>query len=325
MRKFGMIPLLLLLLLMAACSGNASSSQEYPTKNLEIVAPASPGGGWDLTARSLEKVLSGQGLVEENINVINKPGGGGEVGWKYLKNQDAHSLAVNSSLVLTNNLLGQSELTYKDFTPIATLATEWQSLAVPKDSKFKSAKDFMKALKEDPSSIKIGVGPGLGNDDHLSIVQAASEYGIDPSKLNFLVYEGGGDVVTALLGGHVDAVTTSLSEVKDQHIANKLEILAVSSEKPIKGIEDVPTWKEQGVDLVFPHWRGLMGPPDMTEEQIAFWDKKLSKMVKTDEWKKVLKNNDWEGFYKNSEETKAFLQEQHDLYKQLIEDSGLVD
>ncbi|UOQ92396.1 tripartite tricarboxylate transporter substrate binding protein [Halobacillus shinanisalinarum] len=325
MRKFGMIPLLLLLLLMTACSGNASSSQEYPTKNLEIVAPASPGGGWDLTARSLKKVLSGQGLVEENINVINKPGGGGEVGWKYLENQDAHSLAVNSSLVLTNNLLGQSELTYKDFTPIATLATEWQSLAVPKDSKFKSAKEFMEALKKDPSSIKIGVGPGLGNDDHLSIVQAASEYGIDPSKLNFLVYEGGGDVVTALLGGHVDAVTTSLSEVKDQHIADKLEILAVSSEKPIEGIEDVPTWKEQGVDLVFPHWRGLMGPPDMTEEQIAFWDEKLSKMVETEEWKKVLKNNDWEGFYKNSEETKAFLQEQHDLYKQLIEDSGLVN
>ncbi|WP_163528981.1 tripartite tricarboxylate transporter substrate binding protein [Halobacillus ihumii] len=325
MRKLAMIPILLLLLFMTACSGSASGNGDYPTQNIEIVAPASPGGGWDLTARSLEKVLSGQELVKENINVVNKPGGGGEVGWKYLKSQDSHSLAVNSSLVLTNNLLGQSELTYKDFTPIATLATEWQALAVPADSKFSTASEFLKATKADPASIKIGVGPGLGNDDHLSLVQAASEFGINPSQLNFLVYEGGGDVVTALLGGHVDAVTTSLSEVKDQHLAGKLKILAVSSEKPVKGIEDVPTWKEAGVDMVFPHWRGIMGPPDMTEEEIAYWDEKLSKMVKTDEWKKILENNDWEGFYKNSEETKAFLQEQHDLYKQLVEDSGLVN
>ncbi|UOR13544.1 tripartite tricarboxylate transporter substrate binding protein [Halobacillus amylolyticus] len=325
MRKFGMIPILLLLLLMAACSGNASGSQEYPTNNIEIVAPASPGGGWDLTARSLENVLSGQDLVENNINVVNKPGGGGEVGWQYLKSKDSHSLAVNSSLVLTNNLLGQSKLTYEDFTPIATLATEWQALAVPADSEFNTATEFLEATKADPGSIKIGVGPGLGNDDHLSLVQAASEFGINPSELNFLVYEGGGDVVTALLGGHVNAVTTSLSEVKDQHLAGKLKILAVSSEKPVKGIEDVPTWKEAGVDMVFPHWRGLMGPPDMTDEEIAYWDDKLSKMVETEAWQEVLNNNDWEGFYKNSEETEAFLKEQHDLYQKLVKDSGLVN
>ncbi|SDC09111.1 Tripartite-type tricarboxylate transporter, receptor component TctC [Terribacillus halophilus] len=324
MKKFGMIAILLLLLIMTACSSGASSGDEYPSKNLEIVAPASPGGGWDLTARSVENVLSGQKLVEENINVVNKPGGGGEVGWKYLESKDSHSLAINSSLVLTNNLLGQSEMTYEGFTPIATLATEWQSLAVPPDSEYESAKELLEAIKEDPASIKIGVGPGLGNDDHLSLVQAASEFGIDPSQMNFLVYEGGGDVVTALLGGHVDAVTTSLSEVKDQYLADKLNILAVSSDKPVEGIEDVPTWTDQGIDLVFPHWRGIMGPPDMTEEEIAYWDEKLSEMVETEEWQKVLENNDWEGFYKNSEETKAFMDEQHNLYKSLIEDSGLV-
>ncbi|SEA79675.1 Tripartite-type tricarboxylate transporter, receptor component TctC [Thalassobacillus cyri] len=324
MRKLAFVSLLLLTFIITGCSGNASGTQEYPKKNIEFVAPASPGGGWDLTARSLEKVLTDEKLVKENINVVNKPGGGGEVGWKYLKSKDAHTLAVNSSLVLTNNLLGQSELTHKQFTPIATLATEWQALAVPADSKFKSATEFMEAIKKDPSKIKIGVGPGLGNDDHLSIVQAASEYDINPSKLNFLVYQGGGDVVTALLGGHVDAVTTSLSEVKDQHLAGKLRILAVSSDKPVEGLEDVPTWKEEGIDLVFPHWRGIMGPPDMTEAEIAYWDKKLSKMVETEQWKKVLENNDWEGFYKNSEETKKFMKEQHDLYQRLVQESGLV-
>ncbi|WP_026572049.1 MULTISPECIES: tripartite tricarboxylate transporter substrate binding protein [Sediminibacillus] len=313
------------ILITAACAGNASGNDGYPNKNIEMVAPASPGGGWDLTARSLEKVLSEQELVDKNINVVNKPGGGGEVGWKYLKSKDSHSLAVNSSLVLTNNLLEQSELTYEEFTPIATLATEWQALAVPADSPYQSASEFLKATKEDPTAVKIGVGPGLGNDDHLSLVQAASEFGINPAELNFLVYEGGGDVVTALLGGHVDAVTTSLSEVKDQHLAGKLKILAVSSDEPLEDLEDVPTWQDEGVDMVFPHWRGLMGPPDMTEDEIAYWDKKLEKMVETNQWQKVLENNDWEDFYKNSEETKAFLQEQHDLYQRLINDSGLLD
>ncbi|MGP4079957.1 tripartite tricarboxylate transporter substrate binding protein [Pseudalkalibacillus sp. R45] len=317
--------LLIAFLLLSACSvGGSGSNKEFPTKNLELVAPASPGGGWDLTARSVQKALQDNDLVDKNIKVVNKPGGGGETGWKYLKAKDSHHLAINSSLVLTNDLLGQSDLSYKDFTPIATLATEWQSLAVPPNSKYESASELMEQLKKDPNSIKIGVGPGLGNDDHLSIVQAATEYGIDPAELDFLVYEGGGDVVTALLGGHVDAVTTSLSEVKDQHLAGKLKILAVSSEKRLEDLDDVPTWTEEGVDMVFPHWRGIMGPPDMTEEEIAYWDKKLSEMVKTEDWKKLLDNNNWEGFYKDSEETKKFLEEQHSLYKKLVTESGLV-
>ncbi|QDP39948.1 tripartite tricarboxylate transporter substrate binding protein [Radiobacillus deserti] len=326
MKKFSIL-ILFIVLVLSACGGanSASGSGDFPKKKVEIIAPASPGGGWDLTARSVQKVLQDKELVSQNINVVNKPGGGGEVGWKYLQSKDAHYLAVNSSLVLTNNLLGQSDLTYEEFTPLATLATEWQAIAVPADSKYKSASELMKQMKEDPKSIKIGVGPALGNDDHLSFVQAADEYGVDPSQVDFLVYEGGGDVVTALLGGHVDAVTTSLSEVKDQHVAGKLKILAVSSEKRIEGLDDVPTWTEEGVDMVFPHWRGIMGPPDMTEEEIAYWDKKLGEMVKSAEWKEVLKNNDWEGFYKDSEETAAFMKEQHELYTRLVNQSGLAE
>lgn len=324
MRKLGFISILILTVLLAACSSNASGNGGFPNKNMEIVAPASPGGGWDMTARSIEKVLSDESLVDQNITVVNKPGGGGEVGWKYLQSKDAHTLSVNSSLVLTNNLLGQSEQSYKDFTPIATLATEWQVLAVPADSKYETATELLEAVKKDSTSVKIGVGPGLGNDDHLSLVQAAGEYGINPSELNFLVYEGGGDIVTALLGGHVDAVTTSLSDVKDQHIAGKLKILAVSSDKPVEGIEDVPTWQDEGVDMVFPHWRGIMGPPDMTEEEVAYWDEKIGRMVETDQWKKILENNDWEGFYKNSEESKVFMEEQNELYQELVNDSGMM-
>lgn len=326
MKKFGLFLLVgILVAALSACSGSDSSSADsFPTKNIEIIAPASPGGGWDLTARSVQKVLKDSGLVEKNINVMNKPGGGGEVGWKYIEPKDGHYIAINSSLLLTNNLLGQSQLTYEDFTPLATLATEWQTIAVPANSKYKTAQEVMEQLKKDPKSIKIGVGPALGNDDHLAFVQAATTFGVDPSQLNFLVYEGGGDTVTALLGNHVDVITTSLADVKDQHLAGKLKVLAVSSEERLEGLEDIPTWKDAGVDLVFPHWRGIMGPPNMSEAEIAYWDEKIAAMVQSDDWKSILENNDWDDFYKNSAESKQFLKEQNEVYQKLVKDSGLV-
>ena len=323
-KVFFMVFLLVTLVIASACSAFTSDSQEFPDKNIEIIAPASPGGGWDLTARSVQKILKDKDLIENNINVINKPGGGGEAGWKYLEKKDAHNLAINSSLLLTNHLLGQSDLTYEDFTPLATLATEWQAIAVHADSEIQNADQLMDEIKKDINSVKIGVGPGLGNDDHLAFVQMAKENDIDPVKLNFLVYEGGGDVVTALLGKHVDVVTTSLSEVKEQHIAGKVRILGVSSDERIEGLEDVPTWKESGVDIVFPHWRGIMGPKDMTEEEIAYWDEKLREMVKTDEWAELLKNNNWDPFYQTQSETAKFMEEQNKLYTDLVNDSGLV-
>lgn len=321
-----LVVFVLAVLILTACSSNSTSGNgEYPTKNIEVVAPASPGGGWDLTARSVQKILKDNSLVDNNINVINKPGGGGEVGWSYLHTKDSHYLAVNSSLLLTNHFLGQSKLTYEDFTPLATLATEWQAIAVSVDAPYENINDLFEDIKNDPASIKIGVGPGLGNDDHLSFVQAAGMRDVAAKDLNFLVYDGGGgDVVTALLGNHVNAVTTSLSEVKEQHIAGKLKILAVSSEDRLEELEDVPTLKEEGIDMVFPHWRGIMGPPDMTEEEIKYWDEKLGEMVKSEEWAELLTNNDWDDFYQNSSDTKAFFDEQAELYKDLIGESGLV-
>ncbi|WP_174614436.1 tripartite tricarboxylate transporter substrate binding protein [Virgibacillus ihumii] len=327
MKKFVFILTVLMLMFVTACSSGsgAEGGKEFPTKNMEMVAPATPGGGWDTTARSMKKVLSEKELIKKPISVVNKPGGNGEVGWKYLKTKDGHTTSINSSLVITNNLLGHSELTYKEFTPLAILTTEWIALAVPADSKFDSAKELFNQLKKKPKSAKVAVAPGLGNDAHLSFVQASLESGVDVSKIEFMIYGSGGDQISALVGGHVDAAVMSVSEVAQQHKAGKAKILAVTSEKRLDSLKDVPTYKEQGIDMVFPHWRGIMGPPDMSEEAIAYWDKKLSKMVKTDEWKKVLENNQWESFYKNSEETKKYLKEEVKKYSELLKSAGLTE
>lgn len=269
LKRFIALIAILSLFFVAACSGSSDgeeASSSFPKDDFEFIAPASPGGGWDATARAMQKILADEGIVDQNIQVVNKPGGSGEVGWQYLKDKDAHTISINSSLVITNNLLGRSELTYEDLTPLAILTTEWSAIAVPPESELTSAEQVMEKLKEDPKSLKIGVAPGLGNDDHLSLVQAAKTYGVDVTKLDFLVYESGGDVISALLGGHVDVATMSVSEAREQHEAGKAEILAVTSDERIEGL-DVPTWKEVGVDMEFPHWRGVMGPPDMTEEE----------------------------------------------------------
>ncbi|RIM58710.1 tripartite tricarboxylate transporter substrate binding protein [Staphylococcus arlettae] len=313
-------------LILSSCSNENDKDApkaKFPNETVEIVAPASPGGGWDTTARAIQKIMIDENLTTQNVNVINKPGGGGEVGWQYLKSRNPNTIAINSSLLLSNNELDLSDLSTESFTPIAIMATEWISLTASKQSNLQSGKQVMDKLKKDPESLTIGVAPGLGNNDHLAFVQAAKASGVDVDKLDFLVYKSGGDLQTALLGGHVDVASTAVSEVKEQHQTGKLKMLAVTSDKPVKGIEDVPTWKEQGLDIVFPHWRGVMGPKNMSPEQRQYWDKTMKKVVKSDNWQKICRNNDWDNFYKNSEESELFLKEQRKKYKNLVEDSGL--
>ncbi|MGW7898654.1 tripartite tricarboxylate transporter substrate binding protein [Staphylococcus shinii] len=313
-------------IVLASCGKNNESSaskKQFPDETVEIVAPASPGGGWDTTARAIQKIILEENLTKQNVNVINKPGGGGEVGWQYLKSRSPNTISINSSLLLSNNELGLSDLNTDDFTPIAILATEWISLTASNKSNLNSGKEVMEKLKKDPKSLTIGVAPGLGNNDHLAFVQAAKEYGVDVENIDFLVYKSGGDLQTALLGGHVDVASTAVSEVKEQHQTGKLKMLAVTSDKPIEGIEDVPTWEDQGINVVFPHWRGVMGPKDMTPEQREYWDTTMEKVVKSKRWQEIRKNNDWENFYKDSEESEKFLKAQRKKYNKLVNDSGL--
>ncbi|WP_426704062.1 tripartite tricarboxylate transporter substrate binding protein [Staphylococcus shinii] len=313
-------------IVLASCGKNNESSaskKQFPDETVEIIAPASPGGGWDTTARAIQKIILEENLTKQNVNVINKPGGGGEVGWQYLKSRSPNTISINSSLLLSNNELGLSDLNTDDFTPIAILATEWISLTASNKSNLNSGKEVMEKLKKDPKSLTIGVAPGLGNNDHLAFVQAAKEYGVDVENIDFLVYKSGGDLQTALLGGHVDVASTAVSEVKEQHQTGKLKMLAVTSDKPIEGIEDVPTWEDQGINVVFPHWRGVMGPKDMTPEQREYWDTTMEKVVKSKRWQEIRKNNDWENFYKDSEESEKFLKAQRKKYNKLVNDSGL--
>lgn len=308
----------------AGCSlEKPQATNKIDIDQVELVAPNVVGAGWDLTARAMQKTLNEEKIFTKPIVVTNKVGGSGDVGWKYTKKKGGHVLAINSSLLITNHLLGHSKLTYKGFTPLATLAAEWEVVVVSKDTSIDNGKELMEKLKKDKEMIKIGVAPGLGNDDHLSFVQVSKVVGINPAELEFFVYENKENVINALIDKQIDVATLTLSEAKKQYKAGKVNILAISSPERLRELPEVPTWKEQGIDVVFQHWKGVMGPPDMTEEEIAYWDEAISKMVKTDTWKNILKEKNWSSFYKDSGETRLFLEQKSKVYEGLMYGLGV--
>ena len=314
-----------LLVVVFAVAGTASAEWK-PTRTIELIAPANPGGGWDMLCRTIQKALTDEKLVEKNIIVVNKPGGGGATGWNYLKGKKGQGeyLAATSTLIMLNNLLGKSEITYKDVTPIAALQTEWIAIAVEQDSPWKTVKDLFDAIKADPSSVPVGVGPTLGNNDHLMFLELAQEFGVDPATIKFIVYPGaGGEIVPAVLGGHVKATSIGLAEVLEQHKAGKMRIIGVSSDQKLDFLPDVASFKEQGVNLVFPHWRGIIGAPDLTPEQVKYWDDVFAKMVQTETWKTLIENLGWSNFYQNSAEHTAFLEESTKEFDSLLTQIGL--
>lgn len=313
--------------LMLGAAGTALAADWKPQRPIEIIAPAGPGGGWDLLARSVQQALTQEKLVDQPVLVTNKPGGGGATGWTYLKGKEGQGefLAANSPLILQNNILGKSPLTYKDFFALANLMAEWEVVAVKADAPWKTGKEFFEAMKKDPASMHIGVGPALGNDDHIQFLTLTKAFGANPKAVKFVVYPNtAAEQIPALLGGHIQAITISMAETLEQVKAGNVRLLGVSSPERVADVPDVPTWKEQGVDFIFPHWRGIMAAPGLSAEQQKFWTDTIGKMVQSATWKNTLKKLSWDSFYQPAKEYEEFLAKQDVLMKESLKDVGLI-
>jgi putative tricarboxylic transport membrane protein len=301
------------LALALACA--PAPAQKFPSKPLEIVVGGTAGGGWDTTARAIAKALQDEKIVTVPINVLNKSGGSGSISWAYLNQHkgDGHYVAMSSTIVHANELLGRSNQTLADFTPIAMLTTEWHAVAVKADSPIKTGKELMEKLRQDPASLSIGIALGVGNDDYMSFMKAAKAAGVDVKALKRLViFPSGQELMVAILGGHVDVISTGLSEISEQYKSGKARILAISADKRQTGdLAAVPTWNEQGIDGKFGHWRGIFGPKDMPAGELKAWEDMLGKMVKTKTWKELLARYDWVDAWLPGAQYKAYLEEEH--------------
>lgn len=320
------VKLVVLFLVGAHLSDGYSQPVEWkPGKNVEIIAGVTPGGGIDRTARMIQGILS-KSIANTTLTVVNRPGGGGALAWAYLNQHvgDGNYLSAVPINLLTNRITGANPLAHTDVTPLAQVATEYVGFAVKADSPIKNSHDLVDQLKKDPESLSIAIAAVRGGAVHIAAGLVLKTAGVNIEKLKFVVFGSGGLAMTALLGGHVDAVSTVLSNIAPHLAAGRVRVLGVSSPQRVGGaFAEVPTWREQGVDAVFSNWRGVIGPRGMTQAQIAYWDKVFAKMVKTKEWEKYVESSLQVNDYMNSQEYKRFLDAQYEPLRSVLTQLGL--
>jgi putative tricarboxylic transport membrane protein len=310
---------------MLAMAGNAALAAGYPEKTVEMVVAGSAGGGLDTVGRALDTALRETKLFPENFVIKNVGGAGGNVARAQVnqKKGDGHVLYVESNRIYVNRIVGTTQLTHRDVTPIARLITEYIAWVVREDSPYKTPKDIFDKLKQNPESVVFGVGT-VPSNDQMNILRPIMASGIDPKKIKVVAFKSGGDLMIQLLGGHVPVISTGLSEAMEQVKAGKARIIAVSAPNPLPGeLAKVPTWRSMGIDVAILHWRGVFAPPGVSPEVVAYWNKTLGQMVKTEAWKKQLELYGWFDAYADSATFRKDLDAEEKIYTEILTDLGM--
>lgn len=309
-----------------ACGLPVHAASWSPQRNVEIVVGSAPGGSNDKTARSVERVLVDNKLVNVPLTVVNKPGGGSSIAFTYVQQHpgNPHILLVGTTALLTNHITGRSKIHHSDFTPIAELFNDYVVFAVNANSSIKDGKDLIARLKKDPQSVAIGFATALGSHNHIAAGLLMKAIGGNPKDLKVVAYKGSAEAITNLLGGHIDLVTTAAGNAAG-HVANgRMRVVGVAAPRRFGGaLADVPTWTEMGVKLVYGGFRGIVGPKDLKPEQVAYWEDVLRKATQVPEWKSNLEKNYWSDEFLTGKEFRKDLDETYDAMKSVLVDLGL--
>lgn len=291
---------------------------------LKITAPAAPGGGWDGAARSLQQMMSAT-RAAKSVQVVNVPGAGGTVGLAQFVNTakgDGNQLMVMGITMVGAVLTNKSPVTLDSVTPIARLTGDALVIVVPANSPHKTLNDLAAALKADTSKV-VWAGGSAGGADHILAGLVAKAAGGDASKLNYVPFSGGGEALAEMLGGRVTAGISGYNEFESQIKAGKLRALAISTSKRMAGV-DVPTIKEQGLDVEVVNWRGIVAGPGVSAAQKAALVAAVTKALKSDEWAKVRQARGWDDAYLDADAFAAFLKADQARVKDVLTTIGLV-
>ena len=312
--------------MLCTAAGFAAGPAWKPEQTVEIVVGTGAGSGSDATARLVQRLFQEKRLVEVPSTVVNRVGGGGVIAITFFV-QNAGSgrhLLVSSPTLLTNHIMGKTALTYTDLTPLAQIGTEYVAFSVAADSPLKAGRDLVARLKQDSGALAFALANALGNHNHIAIAQLAAAVGVDVRKLKVAVFSSSSEVVTALLGGHVDVVASPGSSVYPHVQAGKVRVLAVAAERRLSGgLAGVPTWSEQGVKVVSSNWRNVLGPKGLTEAQVQYWDGVFARLVQQDEWKKDVEAKQFENTYLNSADTRRLMDAQQVELTAVLKSVGL--
>lgn len=316
--------LLFVPLLAFACGAHLAVAQGWkPERNVELILPASPGGSNDIAGRTIQKVWSDLNLLPVSSAVVNRSGGEHNVAYIYVsqKSGDAHTLGLMSTPMLVNQIEGRSTLTQNDVTPIAYLITEPMIAVTRVDSPLKTGRDVIDALKKSPGALSIAL---TSSGHRVSIGLPLLKAGVGLKGVRMPAFKGGGETITAVMGGHADLLITSVSTSVPHITAGKMRGLAVSSTKRLGGaLAAVPTWQELGF-ASSGSWKGIMAPKGITPAQIAYWEDIIRKTAQSDELKQYAEKNQWIIEFKGSAETRKWMDEEFSALKTTMTELGLV-
>jgi putative tricarboxylic transport membrane protein len=313
-------------LAVAGCQapGTTGAAEEAGSfEDLRIMVPNSPGGGYDTTARTAAQVMASEGLTPP-IEVFNLDGAGGTVGLARTVTEegDGNLMMLMGLGVVGAVYTNESEATLADTTPIARVVSEPETIVVPADSPYDSLDELVKDWEADPSAVPVGGGSSPGGPDHLAPHMLAREVGIEPSDVNYVTYDGGGPLLAALLGEEVTFGVTGVGEIRDQIDSGALKVLGVTSPGRLPGL-DAPTLKEQGIDLEFINWRGLVAPPGISDAQREALIRLVEDMFRTKAWKQAMERNGWSDALLTGNRFERYIDAENDRVGDILEQLGL--
>jgi putative tricarboxylic transport membrane protein len=304
-------------------SADSGGGAEGPITGLRAMVPNSPGSGYDTTARAWAQVMEDEKLAE-SIEVFNLEGAGGTVGLQRLVNEDGNAdLLMQMGLgVVGAQYSNQSEATLDQTTPIARLIDEAEAIVVPADSPFQSMDDLVTAWKADPGNTPVGGASNPGGPDHLTPMLLAEEVGVTPSDVNYVAYDGGGELLAGILGKDIAFAATGIGEVSESAASGDVRILAVTSGEPVEGV-DAPTLTGEGINLTFTNWRGVVAPPGITKEETQRFVDAFTEMHDSDAWQQVLKDQGWTDAFITGDEFGSFLGTESERVQGVLSGLGL--
>lgn len=310
----------------AALTFDAGAQTWKPERTVEIISATAAGGAVDRANRTVQRIWQEKKIVDVSTAVVNKPGGGNTIAWHYINTHagDGHYVSIAPYTLLTNKIVGTSPLTWSDFTPLALLFNEYITVSVRADSPIRTAADLVERLKKDPSSLSIAVASTLGNHIHVGTAKPLKAAGVDVKRLKVVAFKSSGESITNLLGGHIDVVSSTTSNVIGQLQAGKIRVLAITSAKRLPGVmASVPTWAEQGVKGTFFAAQGAIGPKGLNAAQVAFWEDAFRKLSQTPEWNKELADSYWESNFQGTRDTAKFYENQASEMREILTELGL--
>lgn len=325
MKNINKINKLLFMLGSLALTAGAQAAWQ-PDRNVALIVPSTAGGSLDNVGRTIQRAWDQLKLVPTSSTIINMGGGGHAIAYNFLDQRAGNPLfmSITSSTLHASHINGRTKLSYKDFTPLTVMLTEYIAFAVRADSPLKTGKDLVEALRADPGKYSLALSSAVGGTHHISFGMPLLSGKVDLKRTKMVAFTSTGEAVTAVLGGHVDVISGGTVQIAPHVASGRMRLLAVSSAKRLPGaLASGPTWPELGYKGVFENWRGVIGTKGLTREQIAYWDQVFSKIAASEDFKAIADKNQWVIDYKNAAETRKFFGEEYAEIKSVMDSVGL--